>query len=85
MEELYRTIEEKIKKAGYPKPVDGREFYDDICDEADEKENGAYMFMIKKEERLIYEGMMIIMDEEFDLKYVDICDGDEKYHVDFDI
>lgn len=84
MEELYRLIEEKIKAAGYPGEIDGREFYGDISDEADEKENGTYMFLIKKSESLSYQGCMTIMDEEFDLHYVDIHDGPASYHVDFD-
>ncbi len=84
MEELYRIIEEKIKAAGYPKEIDGREFYDDISDEADEKENGDYIFLIKKTEELMYKGCMTIIDEQFDLHYVDILDSDQNYHVDFD-
>lgn len=84
MEELYRIIEEKIKAAGYPKEIDGREFYDDISDEADEKENGDYIFLIKKTEELMYKGCMTIIDEQFDLHYVDILDSDQSYHVDFD-
>ena len=50
MEELYRLIEEKIKASGYPGEIDGKEFYGDISAEADEKENGTYHFMIKKDE-----------------------------------
>lgn len=84
MEELYKLIEEKIAAAGYPGKVDGHEFYNDVSDEADEKENGKYLFIIKKSEELIYEGCMDIMDQQFDLHYVDICVGDKKYHVDFD-
>ena len=30
MRELYRLIEERIKNAGYPGEVDGREFYNDV-------------------------------------------------------
>ena len=40
MNELYQLIEEKIKASGYPGEIDGCEFYNDISDEADEKENG---------------------------------------------
>ena len=39
MNELYKLIEEKIKTAGYLGEIDGREFYNDVSDEADEKEN----------------------------------------------
>ncbi len=84
MRELYELIEEKIRNAGYPGEIDGSEFYGDISDEVDEQENGTFMFLIKKTETLSYQGCMTIMDDEFDLHYVDICVGEKKYHVDFD-
>lgn len=84
MEELYRLIEEKIKAAGYPDEIDGREFYSDVSAEADDKENGTYLFIIKKSDILSYQGCMTIMDEQFDLHYVDIHAGENSYHVDFD-
>ena len=84
MNELYKLIEEKIKDAGYPGEIDGREFYNDVSDEADEKENGDYIFLIKKTEELMYRGCMTIIDDQFDLHYVDILEGDNIYHVDFD-
>lgn len=84
MEELYKIIEEKIRKSGYPGEIDGEEFYQDVSAEADEHENGAYLFLIKKSETLIYQGCMEILDEQFDLKYVDIHEGDAVWHVDFD-
>lgn len=84
MNELYQLIEEKIKQAGYPGEINGREFYNDVSEEADEKENGAYIFLIKKTEDLFYKGCMTIIDDQFDLHYVDIHDGENTYHVDFD-
>lgn len=84
MDELYRMIEERIREAGYPGKIDGREFYNDISAEADEKENGTYLFIIKKDENISYHGCMVIMDEEFDLKYVEIHVGEQVYKVDFD-
>ena len=84
MNELYKLIEEKIKAAGYPGEIDGREFYNDVSDEADEKENGDYIFLIKKTEELMYRGCMTIIDDQFDLHYVDILEGENTYHVDFD-
>ena len=84
MQELYDLIEEKMKAAGYPGEVDGREFYQDISDEVDEQENGMHIFLIKKSEMLSYKGCMTIMDEEFDLHYVNIYDGEKEYYVDFD-
>lgn len=84
MEELYRAIEERIKDAGYTAPISGEEFYNEVSDEADLHENGTYVFIIKKTEEVFYQGCMTIMDSEFDLHYVDIHDGDQKWHVDFD-
>ena len=84
MEELYKLIEEKIRQVGYPGEIDGREFYNEVSDEADEKENGTYIFMIKKSDTLFYQGCMEIMDEQFDLHYVDIHEGEKTWHVDFD-
>ncbi len=85
MEELYQLIEEKIKMSGYPEKIDGEEFYWDISDEADGQENGTYVFIVKKTDELSYRGCMTIMEEEFDLHYVDICVGETMYHVDFDV
>lgn len=84
MNELYELIEAKIREAGCPLAIDGAEFYDDMNAEADNQENGTYIFIIKKDDTLSYHGCMTIMDEEFDLHYVDIHVGEEKYHVDFD-
>lgn len=84
MEELYRLIEEKIKKAGYPGEIDGREFYNEVSDEADDQEEGSYIFIIKKSDTLFYQGCMEILKNQFDLHYVDIHDGETVYHVDFD-
>ena len=84
MEELYRLIEEKIKNAGYPGEIDGREFYNEVSDEADDQEEGSYIFIIKKSDPLFYQGCMEIMKNQFDLHYVDIHDGEKVYHVDFD-
>lgn len=84
MEELYKAIESCIKASGYPGEIDGCEFYNEVSREADEQENGAYMFLIKKENDLVYEGCMDIMDNEFDLHYVNIRQGETVYHVDFD-
>ena len=64
--------------------IDGKEFYEDISAEADDKENGTYLFIVKKNDTLSYHGCMTILDEEFDLHYVEIHDGEEKYKVNFD-
>ena len=82
--ELYELIEQKIKASGYPGEIDGAEFYDDISDEAENQDLGMYLFFIKKTDTLSYKGCITIMVDEFDLHTVDIIDGDQVYHVDFD-
>lgn len=44
MNKLYKAIEEKIKESGYPKEISGRDVYNDICDQIEDKENGTYLF-----------------------------------------
>lgn len=84
MEELFQLIEEKIKASGYPGIIDGKEFYEEVSEEADEHENGTYIFVIKKSDTMFYQGCMEILDHEFDLHTLDIHIGDTVYHVDFD-
>lgn len=84
MEELYRVIEAKIKASGYPGKVDGAAIYNEICDEMEQKENGSYLLMIKQDGEVYFECKVDIMDENFDLPFMDIHDGDKVYHVDFD-
>ena len=84
MEEIVQLIEARIKATGYPKEIDGLEFYKDISAESEEKENGDYLFLVKKSETLIYEGSMTVFEDEFDLHYVDILAGEKSYHIDFD-
>ena len=55
MEELYRMIEDKIYASGYEGQVNGEDIYDEICDEIEDKEEGSYIFMSKKEDDTIYE------------------------------
>ena len=84
MNELYKLIEEKIKASGYPNHIDGCDFYCDISDEVEDKQNGTYLFIIKKTDTLEYKGCMTVSDDEFDLHYVDIHENEETYHIDFD-
>ena len=84
MEEIYRIIEEKIKASGYLGEVNGEEIYEEICDEIEEKEEGSYIFMSKKEDDVFFEYKIDVMDEQFNLSYIDINTPNKKYHVDFD-
>lgn len=49
MEEFYQAIEDTIRMTGYNGPVNGEEIYNEISDEIEDKEPGAYVFMSKKQ------------------------------------
>ncbi len=84
MEELYKAIEEKIKSSGYKGSVNGKDIYWEIFDEIEEKENGSYIFMSKKEDDVFFEYQIDVMDDSFNLSYIDINTPQGKIHVDFD-
>ena len=84
MNELYEMIEERIKASGYPGEIDGREFYNEVSAEADDQELGTYLFLIKKSDTISYKGCMTILEDQFDLHYVDILTEKGSWHVDFD-
>ena len=84
MEELYRMIEDKIYASGYEGQVNGEDIYDEICDEIEDKENGSYIFMSKKEDDVLFEYKIDVMDENFNLSYIDIVTPVGKVHIDFD-
>ena len=67
MEELYKAIEDKIQSSGYPRPVSGRDVYNDICDQIEGKDNGTYLLLSKFEDDVIFEYHITIMDHEFNL------------------
>ncbi|MEF9990559.1 MAG: hypothetical protein RRZ84_05770 [Romboutsia sp.] len=84
MEQIYKIIEEKIKAAGYLGEVSGKEIYNEICDEIEDKENGSYIFMSKKEDDVFFEYKIDLNDDDFNLSYIDINTKEEKIHIDFD-
>ena len=84
MQELYDMIEQKIREAGYLGEVDGYDIYNEICDQIEDKEPGSYIFMSKKTDDIFYEYKVDVMEEEFNLSYVDIHEGDHVIHVNFD-
>lgn len=84
MEELYQMIEDKIQAAGYTGSVDGFDVYEEICDEIEDKEVGTYIFMSKKTDDVFFEYKVEVLEEEFNLAYIDIHTPDKVYHVDFD-
>ena len=84
MEELYRMIEDKIYASGYEGQVNGEDIYDEICDEIEDKEEGSYIFMSKKEDDTIYEYKIDVMEDQFNLSYLDIKVDGKTYHIYFD-
>lgn len=85
MEEFFRAIEDRIKASGYTGPVDGEGIYNEICDDIEEKENGSYLFLSKKEDGSVFEYKVDVMDDNFNLSYVHITAESGTFHVDFDI
>mgnify|MGYP000033087377 CR=1 FL=1 len=84
MEELYKAIEEKIQSSGYPRPVSGRDVYNDICDQIEGKDNGTYLLLSKFEDDVIFEYNITIMDNQFNLGILTIKAPEGQYSVDFD-
>ncbi len=84
MEELYRIIEMKIKASGYPGFISGEQFYADVTDEIESREAGSYLYLIKKSDTLSYSGTVDVLADQIDLHTLDIHEGDQSWHVDFD-
>ncbi|MDO4475782.1 MAG: hypothetical protein Q4B59_03265 [Lachnospiraceae bacterium] len=84
MDELYQLIEEKISASGYPGKIDGEEFYNDICDEADAQGEGAFLVLIKKSDLLSYEARVDVLEDAIDLHTCRIHFGEQVYDIDFD-
>ena len=85
MEEFFRAIEERIHSSGYEGDVDGEAIYNEICDDMEEKENGSYLFLSKREDGSVFEYKVDVMDENFNLSYVHITSKSGTFHIDFDL
>ena len=84
MNKLYKAIEEKIKESGYPKEISGRDVYNDICDQIEDKENGTYLLLSKFEEDVIFEYHITIQDDGFNLGLLTIRTPEGIYQTAFD-
>ena len=84
MNKLYKANEEKIKESGYPKEISGRDVYNDICDQIEDKENGTYLLLSKFEEDVIFEYHITIQDDGFNLGLLTIRTPEGIYQTDFD-
>lgn len=84
MEALYRMIETKIKLSGYPREISGEAVYDDICDQIEGKENGAYILLSKFADDVVFEYHITIMDEEFNLGLLIMRTPEGEFQTNFD-
>ena len=84
MNKFYKAIEEKIKESGYPKEISGRDVYNDICDQIEDKENGTYLLLSKFEEDVIFEYHITIQDDGFNLGLLTIRTPEGIYQTDSD-
>lgn len=84
MNELYEMIEKKILESGYPREISGMDVYDDICDQMEGKENGAYVLLSKFEEDVIFEYHITVMDDEFNLGILTMRTPEGVFETNFD-
>ncbi|TQQ84467.1 hypothetical protein EXD82_06585 [Peptacetobacter hominis] len=84
MNEIYRAIEEKIKASGYSGTFTGEEVYNDICDEIEDKENGTYLLLSKKENGDTFTYNVSIFDDDFNLSILKINSGEDEFIINFD-
>lgn len=84
MNEIYEAIENKIREAGFSRPVDGRDVYDDICEQIEDKEPGIYIVLSKFFDDVVFEYTVTVMEEEFNLSMLTIVQGDKRMEIDFD-
>ena len=84
MEELYKSIEEKIKASGYPRVISGEAVYGDICDQIEGKENGEYILLSKFDDDVVFEYHITIQDDDFNLGILTMKTPEGVFEVDFD-
>lgn len=84
MEEFYQAIEQTIHAAGYEGNVDGESIYNEICDEIEGKEEGAYVFMSKRTDDTFFEYRIEIFEEQFNLSAIYIHTPHQVYFACFD-
>lgn len=84
MKALYNHIETCIKASGYKGVISGEEVYEDICEEIEDKEEGTYIFMCKKEDNVLFEYKIDVMEDQFNLGYLIIHTPEQVYKVQFD-
>lgn len=84
MDEIYKAIENKISEAGFDRDVDGRDVYDDICEQIEDKEPGTYLVMSKFFDDVVFEYTVTVMEDEFNLSLLTIVQGEKRIAINFD-
>ena len=84
MNKFYKAIEENIKASGYPRVISGRDVYNDICDQIEDKENGTYLVLSKFEDDVTFEYHITIQDEGFNLWVLTMRAPEGVFQTDFD-
>lgn len=84
MDEIYKAIENKISEAGFDRDVDGRDVYDDICEQIEDKEPGTYLVMSKFFDDVVFEYTVTVMENEFNLSLLTIVQDEKRIVIDFD-
>jgi Fe-S cluster biosynthesis and repair protein YggX len=84
MEKFFKAIEEKIRKSGYPGEVSGKEIYAEISDEAEDQEEGSYLFMKKQNDDIMFEYRVDILEDNINLATLTIHTSERTYLIDFD-
>lgn len=84
MEQFFKAIEEKIIKSGYSGEVSGKKIYDEISNEAEEQEEGSYLFLQKQNDDIMFEYRVDILEDNINLATLTIHTPERKYFIDFD-
>ncbi|MBL4935040.1 hypothetical protein JK636_04625 [Clostridium sp. YIM B02515] len=84
MEQFFKSIEEKIRKSGYPGEVIGEVIYNEISDEAEGQEKGSYLLMKKQNDDIMFEYRVDILEDNINLSTLTIHAPERKYFIDFD-
>ena len=80
-----KRLSKKSKQSGYPRQISGEAVYDDICDQIEGKENGAYISLSSKfDDDVVFEYHITIQDDDFNLGILTMKTPEGVFEVDFD-
>ncbi|MFL0253339.1 hypothetical protein ACJDT4_23310 [Clostridium neuense] len=85
MKQFFKAIEENIRKSGYSGEVSGEKIYDEISNEAEEQEEGSYLFLKKQNDDIMFEYRVDILEDNINLATLTIHTPEKKYFIDFDV